>query len=65
MDIALITTIILAFVGYMTKYVFDKISYRREKKLELVNQRLNLFYGPLYFQTIAGKEIDEELRKKY
>jgi hypothetical protein len=65
MDIALIVTVVLAFVGYIVKYYFDKINYRREKKLELINQRLNLFYGPLYFQTIAGKEIDAELRKKF
>jgi hypothetical protein len=65
MDIALIVTIVLAFIGYIVKYIFDKMSYRREKKLELINQRLNLFYGPLYFETIAGKEIDAELRKKF
>lgn len=65
MDIALIITIVLAFVGYIAKYIFDIINYRREKKLELINQRINLFYGPLYFQTIAGKEIDSALRTKF
>jgi len=61
MDIALIVTIILAFIGYIAKYIFDKINYHREKKLELINQRLNLFYGPLYFQTIAGKNLQPML----
>jgi hypothetical protein len=64
MDIALTVTIVLAFIGYVVKYIFDKMSYRREKKLELINQRLNLFYGPLYFESIAGKEIDAKLRIK-
>jgi hypothetical protein len=65
MDIALIITVVLAFVGYIVKYYFDKINYRREKKLELINQRLNLFYGPLYFETIAGRTIKEKLDEKF
>ena len=65
MDIALITTIILAFIGYIVKYVNDTISYQREKKLALINQRLDLLYGPLYFQIIAGRKIEKMLLKKF
>ncbi len=65
MDTALIVTIILAFIGYIAKHINDTIDYRREKKLELVNQRLNLFYGPLCFQTIAGQNIEKILLRKF
>jgi len=65
MDTALIVTIVLAFVGYVAKYINDTQNYRREKKLERINQRLNLFYGPLYFQTIAGQNIEKMLLKKF
>lgn len=65
MDTALVVTIVLAFIGYIVKYYFDKLSYRREKNLELINQRLNLFYGPLYFETIAGRTIKEKLDEKF
>lgn len=65
MDVALTITIILAFIGYIVKYYLDKINYRREKKLELINQRLNQFYGPLYFATIAGRTIKEKLDEKF
>ena len=64
MDIALTVTVVLAFIGYIVNFSFDKINYRREKKLEMINQRINMFYGPLYFSTIAGAKISETLRSK-
>ena len=41
-------TILLAFVGYLTAFMSDRMLARRKDKLDLVNRRLNEFYGPLY-----------------
>ena len=41
-------TVILAFVSYLATYLSAQVLARRKDKLELVNRRLNEFYGPLY-----------------
>jgi hypothetical protein len=47
-------TILLAFVGYLATAWSAKMLARRKDKLELVNRRLNEFYGPLYVASQAG-----------
>jgi hypothetical protein len=49
-----ILTIILAFVGYLATFLSARMLARRKDKLDLVNRRLNEFYGPLYVASHAG-----------
>ncbi|MGA3136557.1 MAG: hypothetical protein ABSC88_11255 [Terracidiphilus sp.] len=51
---AAILTIILAFVGYLATFLSARMLARRKDKLDLVNRRLNEFYGPLYVASHAG-----------
>jgi hypothetical protein len=51
---AAILTVIVAFVGYALTFVSAHMLARRRDKLELVNRRLNEFYGPLYVASEAG-----------
>jgi hypothetical protein len=46
--------IVLAFVGYLATAWSAHMLARRKDKLELVNRRLNEFYGPLYVASQAG-----------
>ena len=51
---AAVLTIVLAFAGYLTTFLSARMLARRKDKLELVNRRLNEFYGPLYVASQAG-----------
>jgi hypothetical protein len=51
---AAILTVIVAFVGYALTFLSAHMLARRRDKLELVNKRLNEFYGPLYVASEAG-----------
>ncbi|HMD77787.1 MAG TPA: hypothetical protein VKG86_10475 [Terracidiphilus sp.] len=51
---AAILTVILAFVGYLATFLSARMLARRKDKLDLVNRRLNEFYGPLYVASHAG-----------
>ena len=51
---AAILTVILAFFGYMVTFFSARMLARRHDKLDLVNKRLNEFYGPLYVASEAG-----------
>jgi hypothetical protein len=51
---AVILTVILALAGYLITSVSAHMLARRRDKLELVNKRLNEFYGPLYVASEAG-----------
>jgi hypothetical protein len=51
---AAILTVIVAFVGYALTFVSAHMLARRRDKLDLVNKRLNEFYGPLYVASEAG-----------
>jgi hypothetical protein len=51
---AAILTVILAFVGYLATFMSARMLARRKDKLDLVNRRLNEFYGPLYVASHAG-----------
>lgn len=62
--IGVIVTILLAFFGYIITYLNDKRIHRREEELKLINARLEKFYGPLYFSTIAGEKAYKALLTK-
>jgi hypothetical protein len=43
---AAILTIVLAFIGYLATFLSARMLARRKDELDLVNKRLNEFYGP-------------------
>jgi hypothetical protein len=49
-----ILTVVLAFIGYLATFLSARMLARRRDKLDLVNKRLNEFYGPLYVASQAG-----------
>lgn len=51
---AVVLTVIVAFAGYIITSWSAHILARRRDKLDLVNKRLNEFYGPLYVASEAG-----------
>jgi len=57
-------TILLAFAGYLVTFSSSRMLARRRDKLELVNKRLNEFYGPLYVASQAGNIAYRSLLKK-
>jgi hypothetical protein len=61
---AAILTIIVAFTGYAITFLSAHMLARRRDKLELVNKRLNEFYGPLYVASEAGNIAYRSLLKK-
>jgi hypothetical protein len=56
--------VILAFVSYLATYLSAQVLARRKDKLELVNRRLNEFYGPLYVASQAGNIAYRSLLNK-
>jgi hypothetical protein len=61
---AAILTVLVAFTGYALTFVSAHVLARRRDKLELVNKRLNEFYGPLYVASEAGNIAYRSLLKK-
>ena len=61
---AAILTVIVAFAGYAITFASAHFLARRRDKLELVNQRLNEFYGPLYVASQAGNIAYRSLLNK-
>jgi hypothetical protein len=57
-------TILLALVGYLATFMSGQVLARRKDKLELVNRRLNEFYGPLYVASQAGNIAYRSLLNK-
>lgn len=53
--ISLIVTVALAFLGYLVTYLNNLRLTKRKERLELINKRINEFYGPLYIASKAGK----------
>ena len=51
---AAILTVILALGGYFITSLSTHMLARRHDKLDLINKRLNEFYGPLYVASEAG-----------
>ena len=64
LDNATALTILLAFAGYLVTFLSARMLARRKDKLELVNRRLNEFYGPLYIALKAGDTAYRSLLKK-
>ncbi len=54
----------LALVGYLVTFMISRMLARRRDKLELVNRRLNEFYGPLFVASKAGDIAYRSLLKK-
>jgi hypothetical protein len=61
---AAILTIIVAFLGYAITFLSAHMLARRRDKLDLVNRRLNEFYGPLYVASEAGNIAYRSLLSK-
>lgn len=61
---AAILTIIVAFLGYAITFMSAHMLARRHDKLDLVNKRLNEFYGPLYVASEAGNIAYRSLLNK-
>jgi len=57
-------TVIVAFAGYLATMMSARMLARRRDKLDLVNRRLNEFYGPLYVASQAGHIAYKSLLKK-
>jgi hypothetical protein len=57
-------TILVALVSYLATFISSVILARRKDKLDLVNRRLNEFYGPLYVASQAGNIAYRSLLKK-
>jgi len=61
---AAILTVLVAFAGYAITFLSAHMLARRHDKLDLVNKRLNEFYGPLYVASKAGNIAYRSLLKK-
>ncbi len=57
-------TVVVAFAGYLATMMSARMLARRRDKLDLVNRRLNEFYGPLYVASQAGHIAYRSLLKK-
>src|SRR5271157_2279942 len=64
MQNAYVLTVVLAFAGYLVTFLSARMLERRRDKLDLVNKRLNEFYGPLYVASQAGNIAYRSLLKK-
>jgi hypothetical protein len=54
MQSTVVITGLLAFAGYLVTYLGNRVMARRTARLQLVDRRLNEFYGPLYVASRAG-----------
>jgi hypothetical protein len=64
MQNAAILTVLLAFFSYLAAFLSAQVLARRKDKLDLVNRRLDEFYGPLYVASRAGNIAYRSLLKK-
>jgi hypothetical protein len=61
---AVVLTVLLAFAGYLITYLSNRVMARRTARLQLVDRRLNEFYGPLYVASQAGNIAYRSLLQK-
>ncbi len=61
---AAVLTVFLAFIGYLMTFLSARMLAQRRDKLDLVNRRLNEFYGPLYVASQAGNIAYRSLLQK-
>lgn len=52
--VSVIITVILALAGYLITYLNNLRLANRKEQLDLVNRRINEFYGPLFVSTQAS-----------
>jgi hypothetical protein len=64
MQNAAVLTVLLAFFSYLAAFLSAQVLARRKDKLDLVNRRLDEFYGPLYVASQAGTIAYRSLLKK-
>jgi hypothetical protein len=57
-------TVFLAVLSYLATFMSTQFLARRKDKLDLVNRRLDEFYGPLYVASQAGNIAYRSLLKK-
>src|SRR6185295_15457228 len=62
--LSILVTIALALIGLMVTYIIQLRLARRKEYLDLVNLRLNEFYGPLYVSSEASVIAFDALRLK-
>jgi hypothetical protein len=60
----LTTLTVAALLTYLVSYRYNLTLSQRKDKLELINKRINDFYGPLYIASVAGKIAFEALLEK-
>lgn len=61
---AVVLTVLVALAGYVITSLSTHMLARRRDKLDLVNKRLNEFYGPLYVASEAGNIAYRSLLNK-
>jgi hypothetical protein len=61
---AAVLTIVIAFAGYLITILGARMLNQHRDKLDLVNKRLNEFYGPLYVTSEAGNIAYRSLLKR-
>ncbi|MGD0800225.1 MAG: hypothetical protein ABR906_02805 [Terracidiphilus sp.] len=64
LDNATAITILLGVIGYLVTFWSARMLALRKDKLELVNRRLDEFYGPLYVASQAGNIAYRSLLNK-
>lgn len=62
--LSILVTIVLALIGLAVTYANQVKLARRKEYLDLVNLRLNEFYGPLYVSSTASEIAFDALRRK-
>jgi hypothetical protein len=60
----LIIPVILAIFGATVAYLNNLSLSRRKERLELINKRINDFYGPLYVASKAGQIAFDAVKHK-
>jgi hypothetical protein len=63
--VGIVTTILLAFIGYTVTYINTIRIDRERAEVELLNNQLEHLYGPLYSLNQTGKEVWKVFRKRY
>jgi hypothetical protein len=63
--ITTLVTIVLAFLGYLIKYINDLTLARRKDKLDRINKQLGDFYGPLYSLLKSNQQAWRSFRQKH
>jgi hypothetical protein len=63
--VSIIVTVVLAFVGYIATYANNLRTARIKERLNLVNKRIDDFYGPLYVGSRVGYIAWRTLLDKY